>query len=341
MTAPGRPSGVALSPVEPVLVADIGGTNARFAVARADGAGGHAVEQVATYRVEDHADIHDAALAYHESIKGDHPRRGCLAVAGPIQSDEVSFTNSSWRFTTDELRDDLGLDALLAVNDFVAFARGAVAVGPTDVAPVLEGAPEPGAPIAVLGPGTGLGLGLVIQDPHGGAPRVVPTEGGHAAFAPSDALEAEVWRVLHAQQGYVSYEDLLSGAGLARIHHTLAGALGVGASARPLAPAEITAAARDGAHPVARRAVEMFCAVLGGYAGDAVLMLGARGGVYLGGGILPRIADVVTVSAFGARFRSKGTMSAFVADTPVWLVTREGVALAGAAALLEDRRDSA
>ncbi len=341
MTAPAAPVPGAPSTAEPTLVADIGGTHARFALARADGGGRYRLDQVATVKVKDYPRIEDAAAAYLARVDGARPRRGCLAAAGPIHGEEVSFTNSPWRFTTRALAAALRFDTLLAVNDFAAFARGAVATTAADVAPVLEGEAEPGAPIAVLGPGTGLGLGVVIPAPHGGAPRVLATEGGHAAFAPHDAVEAEIWRILHAQYGYVSYEMVACGAGLARIHHTLAAMSGAARAPAPLAPDDVTAAAGAGRHPLARRAVDVFCAILGGYASDAVVMLGARGGVYLGGGILPKITPMLMASAFGARFRDKGAMSPFVADTPVWLVTREGVALTGAAALLEEADDSA
>ena len=313
------------------LVADIGGTNARFALARGDCREGFALEQIRRFKNEEFEDLRDAARAYLESCTGDRPQRACLAVAGPVASGRVQLTNSTWRFRPDELARDLGLEALLPVNDFAAQARGAPLVAPEDTVPLNDAAPEPGAPCAVLGPGTGLGLGLLI--PRTGGMVVVPTEGGHAGFAPRSDEEAAVGRFIADEHGFVSWEQLLSGRGLVNIHRALCHLEGLPA---PDSCAEdITREALVDAESMSRRVVDLFCAALGAYAGDVAVMTGALGGVYLGGGIVPKIRTLLEASAFETRFTQRGPMTRYASAIPVWLIVSDAAPLLGAAALAE------
>lgn len=312
-----------------VLVADIGGTNARFALA--DCAGGSiTVRDAQNFRAEDFESVSDAARAYLESVK-ERPKRACFAVAGPVGADEIVFTNSPWRLRNDELQKTLALREFLIVNDFYALAAGVAHLAADAFVTVTEAAGEASAPTLVIGPGTGFGQALIV--PTGAGPRIVATEGGHVSFAPRTDEEIEIMRFIAREHPRVSVERLLSGRGLINIHRALCAAAGKPRAS--LQANEITAAAVDGKYPIAVKAVNTFCEILGRVAGDAVLGTGARGGVVLGGGILPKIRDLFLASRFVERFHDKGRMRSYMEIVPVRLIVKEGAALAGAAAALQ------
>lgn len=317
------------------LVADIGGTNARFAIAApSDGDKPYTLEHQRKLKASDFSLLDDAVRAYLDDAPGEKPKRACLAVAAPIgDHDEVRFTNSPWSVKPTTLASAAGVTAMRTVNDFMALARGAITLAADECENVIEGQGHPHAPVVVLGPGTGLGASIVVREEP---VRVLGTEGGHIAFAPQSEVEIEVYRQLQREYGYVSFELLLSGRGLVNIHRAVCTMSD--APFLDFDPADITNAALTNAdeYPTTRRAVDVFCAVLGTYAGNYVVATGARGGVILGGGILPRIADLLRYSQFEERFRQRGPMSAYLDDVPVRLVTVDDVALRGAAALLDD-----
>ena len=311
------------------LVADVGGTNARFAIARGDRDDGFVLEQIRRFKNQDFADLHEAAQTYLEGCSGDRPSRGCVAVAGPVAREVIQLTNSTWRFRPDQMARDLGLSSLLPVNDFAAQARGALLVSPDETYPLNRASPEPNAPCAVLGPGTGLGLGLLI--PRAGAIEVVATEGGHAGFAPRTEEERGVARFLSGESSFVSWERLLSGAGLVNIHRALCY---LERERWPeYRPEDITREALADPASLSRRVVLLFCSVLGAYAGDVAVMSGARGGVYLSGGILPTIRSLIEASDFRVRFEEHGPMTRYASAIPVWLLESDTAPLLGAAAL--------
>ena len=312
----------------PLVVADIGGTNARFAIAERSGASARIVHRE-TMRAEDFEHLADAAKAFLESWGGAKPTRGVFAVAGPVDVDEVVFTNSPWRFRPAALAGQVGIGELRIINDFAAMSRGAVAVPREELIPIEAGTALEGAPVAVTGPGTGLGLGLVVK--AGGKISVIATEGGHAAFAPQDETEIEVLRFIRREHPFVSYERVLSGRGLVNLHRALCALRG--ATRVTLRPDEITAAAIAGTLPIAREATEMFCAILGAYVGDVAVMIGARGGVILAGGILPKILPILKASRFNERFVARDPMRAYLEAIPVDLLVSETAALIGAALL--------
>ena len=313
------------------LVADIGGTNARFAVARGNSREGFGLENIRRFKNEDFKDLRDAAQAYLKDCPGERPKRGCVAVAGPVSSGVIQLTNSTWHFEADALARDLGLETLLPVNDFAAQARGAPLAASKDTVTIKEGSPEPDAPCAVLGPGTGLGLGVLV--PHPAGMIVVSTEGGHAGFAARTEEQRAVGRYLAHEYDFTSWERLLSGAGLTNIHRALCDLEGL---PRPdHLPEEITREALADAASLSRRVVDLFCSVLGGYAGDVAVMSGARGGVYLGGGILPGIQPLLESSDFEAQFTERGPMSPYTQAIPVWLILSDEAPLLGTAALAE------
>lgn len=315
--------------VEAVLVADIGGTNARFALA--DCAGEKiAVRDVQNFRAEDFESVRDAARAYLESVK-ERPKRACFAVAGPVGAEEIAFTNSPWRVRRGELKAVLGLNEFLVVNDFYALAAGVEHLPQDAFVTVKEAPGDPDAPTLVIGPGTGFGQALIV--PTGTGRKIIATEGGHVSFAPRTDREIEVMKFIAREHPRVSVERLLSGRGLVNIHRALCAV--AGETRISLQADEITAAALEGKPPIAVEAVNMFCEVLGRVAGDAVLATGARGGVVLGGGILPKIRDLFLASRFVERFHDKGRMRGYMEVAPVRLIVRKGAALAGAAAALQ------
>lgn len=313
------------------LVADIGGTNARFAMVSGSVRSGFELEETRRLKNEDFEHLRDAAHAFLESCSGGHPARACFAVAGPVSEGKVKLTNSTWRFCPKDLAEDLRLEQLLPVNDFAAQARGAPLSAKDNLMSLHSGTAIEGAPCAVLGPGTGLGLGLVI--PRTDGVSVVATEGGHAGFAPRTDEEIAVGRFIADEYGFVSWERLLSGRGLVNIHRALCQISGETWPGHR--PEDITAEALEDASSMSRRVVDLFCAVLGAYAGDVAVIAGARGGIYLGGGILPRIRELVPQTAFEARFQRRGPMTHYVSNIPVNLILSDKAALLGAAALAE------
>ena len=312
----------------PSIVADIGGTNARFAIAEIrDGA--IVITDAQRFRAEDFETVRDAADAFLESVAV-KPAQGCFAVAGPAGGDEIAFTNSPWRFRPSEIETALSLSSLSVVNDFHALAAGVRRLGDAAFETVKEGPGDDAAPCVVIGPGTGLGQALIAPSPAGDV--IVPTEGGHVGFAPRTEEEIAVMQFIAREHPRVSLERLLSGRGLVNIHRALC--VIADTPRVSLQANEITQAALEQSYPVATRAVDLFCEILGRAAGDAVLACGARGGVYLGGGILPKIREILRQSNFIDCFVDKGRMRPYLEATPVKLIVEERAALYGAAALI-------
>ncbi|MEO1252543.1 MAG: glucokinase [Pseudomonadota bacterium] len=311
---------------ESVLVADIGATHARFAVAETQ-AGAIAIRNMQVLSADDFKTMRESAAAYLETAL-EKPDRACFAVAAPIIGNEIAFVNSSWRFRADEIRDAMGLRDLRVINDFYALAAGVVFLPEEAVIVVKAGEADPAAPRLVMGPGTGFGQALIAPLPAGEV--IFPTEGGHVSFAPQATREFELMRVIARKHPRVSVERLLSGRGLENIY---AGLRALDGEPDAAMPAEaITAAASAGDDRCAVETLDVFCSVLGRTAGDAVLATGARGGVTLGGGILPKIRDLFLASDFTKEFVSKGRMEAYMAPVPVALIIADGAALYGAAA---------
>lgn len=312
------------------LVADIGGTNARFAIADLSQKA-IAVHDAQTLRAEDFETVRDAADAYLESVSA-RPRRGCFAAAGPVTNGGVEFTNSHWRLEEEEIRTALSFSAFRIVNDFYALAAGVPHLAETAFEEIRAGDADRDAPQLVIGPGTGLGQALIV--PTNGGSKIVSTEGGHVKFAPRTEEEINVMRFIAREHPRVSVERLLSGRGLVNIHRALCALSDT--QRITLQANEITAAAIERTHPIAIKAVDLFCGLLGRVAGDAVLATGAQGGVVLGGGILPKIKDVFLSSDFCEKFLDKGRMRDYVGVVPVKLIVEDGAALFGAAASIDN-----
>jgi glucokinase len=318
-----------MSAARPALIADVGGTNVRFALVAADG-NPSAIRVLAG---ADHAGLGAAARAYLDLERPDPaPDRAAIAVASPVVGDRVSMTNRDWSFSISELQAALGLARLVVVNDFTAQALAVPRLGAGETRRLGAGTAVAGAPIAILGPGTGLGVSGVVEAP-GGARVALATEGGHATLAPADARERAVVGELARRFGHVSIERAVSGPGLANLAAAIAAVDGLDVPA--LAPAEITARALAGSDAIAVEALSMFCAMLGSASGNLALTLGARGGVYIGGGIVLRLGDFLAASAFRDRFEDKGRFRDYLSAIPTWLITADNPALRGLAALLE------
>ncbi len=318
---------------EPGLVADIGGTNARFALVQP---GELEPRHIHTLKVADFANIDVAIEAYLERVKpaledGGAPRRACLAIACPVTRDRVEMTNSNWLFSKAELRKALGFSQLEVINDYAALAYAAPHLGADELHKVGGGDALQGQPLALLGPGTGLGVGGLVSQ-HGLSVPVV-TEGGHVDFAPVNELEIEILRVLWQRHPHVSVERLLSGMGLTNLYQALASIRGQEPVA--LEPAEISRRAFTEQDRLCMEVLESFCAILGSVAGNMALSLGAQGGVYITGGIIPRMLDFFTQSAFRQRFEDKGRFQKYLAAIPTFVVIAEQPGLIGAAAALK------
>jgi len=327
---------------ERLLVADIGGTNARFALADLNGERPH-LHDIVKLSTDRFASLQHAARHYLSQLDDrDAVARAAIAVACPAGGEEIRLTNRAWSFSRSELRDDLGMDDLLIINDFGAAARAIPALCEDEKIILHRGRhDEPRAPISVLGPGTGMGVALITCF-EADAWHVIETEGGHVSFAPQGSEERMLHEWLHARHGRVSIERLLSGNGLARIHAALSGAPPA-KSATPReqldSPAEIVRRALAGDDVMARRALARFCAILGSFAGDCALIHGART-VAIAGGMAPRFANFLRASAFVERFLDKGRFAAWLEEVRVVLVTHPEPGLLGAALALRDRDPS-
>lgn len=316
--------------VDAILLADIGGTNARFALLTDRlGAIRHLV--VADYPV-----ARDAVAAFlRADAAGVRVAGAVLAVAAPVEGESCRFTNSPWVVDAAELRAVFGMTRVKLVNDFEAVAWSLPCLTAGDLRPVGGGTAVPGGPMAVLGPGTGLGVAALVPGPAGSV--VVPTEAGHTTLAATTDREAAIIAELRRRFGHVSTERALSGPGLEALYAAIAAIDGV--AAPPRRAAEITRLAEQGGCPVCRAAVDTFCAMLGSIAGDLALMFRARGGVFVAGGIVPRLGDRFGASAFRVRFEAKGRFAPYLAGIPTAVIVHPDVAFVGLQAIAAQLRD--
>ncbi|MGF1607623.1 MAG: glucokinase [Rhodothalassiaceae bacterium] len=314
------------------LIGDIGGTNARFAIA--DLSGPPTFRDVIKLKAADYPSLADAARAYLDQVPlPAPPRHAVLAVAGPPDRGVIAMTNHVWRASLTETRDQLGMAQVAAVNDFEAIAHAVPALAPEHLTPIGE-VPAPAAAAvekrAITGPGTGLGVAQLVGT--AGRTLVIPTEGGHVSFAPQSDRQREIDRVLRHDYPRLSVERLISGPGLINLHRALAKIEDV--DAPDLQPSEITRLARSG-DQLCRLVLEEFFAIFGAFCGDLALISGARHGVLIAGGILPPLADLLAASDFRTAFQAKGRFSGYVQAVPTQLICHPDPGLLGAAALLK------
>ena len=311
------------------LIADIGGTHARFALVRP----GEAPSDAIVMRCADYAGPAEAASAYLASISSPGevvktPQRAAFAVASPIVGDRVDLINSPWRFSITDVREKLGLERLEVINDFTAVALSVPYLEPADL--MCLGAAL-GAPIGVLGPGTGLGVSALVAGPDGRW-IALAAEGGHVTMAATDDREAALLSSLRHRFGHVSAERVLSGPGLVNLYEAVAAVSGQPAVYST--PDVISQRALDGSCPLCREALDTFFGMMGTVAGNLALTLGARGGIFVAGGVLPRMKDSFAASAFRRRFEAKGRFQAYLAEIPCALVIHPQPAFAGLASLV-------
>jgi glucokinase len=309
------------------LIADIGGTNARFALLH-----GSEIGESHVLQVDDYEKPADAIAAYLGGLpESERPVEAAMGVAGPVTSDRVVMMNSQWAFSIAALKQQFGWKNLYVVNDFAANALGVPQLTADDLIQIGEGTAEPGLPIATLGPGSGLGVaGLVSVD---GCWTAVAGEGGNVTLAALDSREAAIIDILRRQYAHVSAEVVLSGPGLVNLYDALCEL--AGKPSTPSTPEHITHL-YPGCDPQCREAVNMFCAMLGTFAGDVALTFGARGGVYIMGGIVPKIREIFRLSAFRERFEFKGRYRQYLSGIPTYVVTHPFPAFLGLRTLFRD-----
>jgi glucokinase len=306
---------------EHMLLGDIGATNARLALL-SNGVLG----PVEWFTVADFARFTDAVDAFLERhCRHVSVREALLAVAGPVAEDRCVLTNCPWTIDAPELCAGFGFAKVRIFNDFEATARSLPQLTAADLYPLGGGAAVSGEPMAVLGPGTGLGVACFV--PSSPNSVVIASEGGHATMAASSSREDAVIDHLRRQFGHVSAERVVSGLGLENLYRAVVALDGV--DVPPRNAADITKAALDGNCPIARTALELFCAMLGTIAGNAALMFGARGGVYIAGGIAPRLTDFMARSEFRARFEGKGRLRTYLVSIPTSVIVHPAATFLG------------
>jgi len=311
------------------LVVDIGGTNARLALVAA---GSLQPEREKTVRCAEYEGLEQAVRHYLQGCDNAVVREAAVDVATGITGDFVQLTNGPWGFSIEQTRRSLALDRLQVVNDFTALALAVPTLRPDELQQIGGGAAVLAAPIAVIGPGTGLGVSGLI--PVGSSYVALQGEGGHTAFSPMNEKEREVLGWLQKRYDHVSTERVVSGMGLENLYQAICAMDGV--PTQSLSPDKITAGALSDTDAQCVAAVEMFCAILGTAAANLVVTLGARAGCYIGGGIVPRLGAYFARSPFRARFETKGRFSSYVSAVPTYVILAQTPALRGLATLFPD-----
>ncbi|RFA25301.1 glucokinase [Alkalilimnicola ehrlichii] len=305
------------------LLADIGGTNARFAIAEAPGAD---PSQEKVLACADYPTLVDAIRTYLAGVEGEWPRCAAMAIATPVFRDWVKMTNHHWAFSIEQTRQALELECLKMVNDFTAQAMAVRHLNESELRPLGGGEKAEDAPIAVLGPGTGLGVSGLI--PTGTGDWIpLQTEGGHASFSPVTDREIAVFQVLRKRYPHVSVERILSGSGLTNLYHGIARV--DDQHDEQLSPPEIVRRAQDGSCSTCREAVAMFVDILGNVTGNLILTLGARGGFFICGGIPPKLGSLFDIERFRQRLEDHGRFKDYLREVPGHLVLAKHPALLG------------
>lgn len=307
------------------VVGDIGGTHIRFALCRDV----HDIGRIWVRRTTDYNDLETPLREYLSQDGMPAVKTAVIGIANPVSGDRITMTNAHWEFSAEATRRALGLDQLLLLNDFTALALSLPHLPADELERIGAGQAVHSAPIGLLGPGTGLGVSGLI--PTGDGKWVaLASEGGHASFSPCDDTETWLWDEARKVYGHVSMERFLSGAGLQFIHRCLSRK--AGQEPGDLSPADISARALGQSCPTSLRALDVFCCILGTAAANLALTLGARGGIFLGGGIVPKLGDYFSRSPFHVRFRDKGRFGDYLAAIPVYVIRSAWPGLVGAAA---------
>jgi glucokinase len=314
------------------LVADIGGTNIRLAITDKH----NNINEIETYQCQDFPHLSNVIHHYLE-VKDllNTQVNACLAIACPVDTDSISMTNLPWKFSQKQLKEELKLNSLTLINDYTAIAMAIPLLNDEQKVKIGQGESVNKQPIAVCGPGTGLGVAnLVNIDDHW---HCIGGEGGHTDFAPIDELDVKIFQELMKTKKRISYEQLLSGYGLEQIYQALVvinNKETISPEITKLSAKDISTHAIAGTCPLCEQALSQFCKVLGSFSGNLALTTGSLGGVYIAGGIVPRFVDYVKNSQFRERFETKGRMSHINKSTPTYIITESQPGLLGAAAYL-------
>ncbi|HEX3381571.1 MAG TPA: bifunctional transcriptional regulator/glucokinase [Paraburkholderia sp.] len=313
----------------PRLLADIGGTNARFALETGPGE----IGSVQIYPCADYPGVADVIKKYLKDTKIGRVNHAAIAIANPVDGDQVSMTNHDWTFSIEATRRALGFDTLLVVNDFTALAMALPGLTDAQRVQVGGGQRRPNSVIGLLGPGTGMGVsGLIPADDRWIA---LGSEGGHATFAPADEREEIVLHYARKKWSHVSFERVAAGPGMEVIYRALAGRDKKRVPAN-VDTAEVVKRALEG-EPLAAESVDVFCGILGTFAGNIAVTLGALGGIYIGGGVVPRLGESFARSSFRKRFEAKGRFEAYLQNVPTYVITAEYPAFLGVSAILAEQ----
>ncbi|QYF94234.1 glucokinase [Massilia sp. PAMC28688] len=318
----------------PRLLADIGGTNARFALEFAAGR----FEAIEVLACDDYPTIAAALQAYLAlpAVQAQLTlplRHAALAIANPITGDTVRMTNHHWEFSIEALRQACGFATLVVANDFTALARALPHLADDQKVQVGGGAPVPNTPLGLVGAGTGLGVSGLI--PCKSSWTALLSEGGHVTFSPANELEVAILTYAWREFDHVSAERFLSGDGIVLLYRAIASHEGV--ADEGLDAPEISRRALAGESPLCMRAIDTFCGMLGTVAGNLAITLGAQGGIYIGGGIVPRLGDYFARSPFRARFEHKGRFVHYLSQVPTYIITAKYPAFVGVSAILAEK----
>jgi glucokinase len=313
----------------PRLLADIGGTNARFALETGPGE----IANVLVYPCADYPGVAEVIKKYLKDTKIGRVNHAAIAIANPVDGDQVSMTNHDWTFSIEATRRALGFDTLLVVNDFTALAMALPGLTDAQRVQVGGGQRRPNSVIGLLGPGTGLGVsGLIPADDRWIA---LGSEGGHSTFAPSDEREDIVMQYARKKWSHVSFERVAAGPGLELIYRALA-ARDKKRVAASVDTSEVARRALEG-EPLAAETVDCFCGILGTFAGNIAVTLGSLGGIYIGGGVVPRLGELFARSSFRQRFEAKGRFEAYLSNVPTYVITAQYPAFLGVSAILAEQ----
>lgn len=305
------------------LVADIGGTNARFALSFTEH---QQPTDIRIFPCADYPTLEDAVEVYLAEV-GLRPKRAAIAIASAPTSERIKMTNHVWSFSVQEVRARLQLDQLLLLNDFTALALAIPYLDRNEKRQVGDGMAVDDAPIAVIGPGTGLGVSGLIPTGDRGIP--LQSEGGHATYGAANKRESAILAILGRRFNHISAERVVSGPGLLNLYQAIS--ILEDKPAEALSPIDISSRAMNQECSVCMEALATFCAMLGTAAGNLALTLGARGGVYIGGGIVPKLGRYFDDSPFRASFEHRGRFSAYLAAIPTYIIQADHPALVGAA----------
>jgi glucokinase len=315
------------------LVADIGGTNIRLAIASPL----NEIMEIATYQCIKFANLIDVIRLYiSEKQLNGKDINACLAIACPVDNDFISMTNLPWQFSQKELKEQLKLNSLAMINDYTAIALAIPYLNPSQKVKIGNGEAVSDKVISVCGPGTGLGVATLV--PLDNKWHCISGEGGHVDFAPVNELEIKIFSYIHAIKKRVSYEQLLSGYGLEQIYQALVTInnenMNNDSAINKLSAEDISSRAIMNLCTICKQALEQFCQVLGSFAGNLALTANSLGGVYIAGGIVPRFVDFLEHSGFRERFEAKGRLSPLTQQAPTYVITETQPGLLGASAYL-------